>query len=60
MYTVTVYCFDCHSGEPVSHSIACTSEHEARATVREELLWEGTNRVECAALGINEQGSFAR
>lgn len=36
-----------------------TEEKKARRFIREELLWESTVRVQCAALNIDERGSMA-
>jgi len=42
-----------------TYAIACQSEREARATLREEVKWESTRYVHGPALAIMEPGDFA-
>jgi hypothetical protein len=46
-------------GKPTEYTVECPSEAYARAIARDEVRWESTIRVQCAALGIDEPGDFA-
>ena len=60
MFKVTITYREQGTGAHHQYQINIPTERRARTFVRSEVKWEDTIRIEVPALGIDEQGDFAR